>query len=65
MPNYWVPLYNSVSFSRMPYKKCIENRKWQDKVLKTTGYVALCGSLIGITILITKFDLINMKLLKL
>lgn len=32
MPNTWIPLYNSVSFSHMPYKQCIENRKWQDKV---------------------------------
>lgn len=31
-PNTWIPLYNSVSFSHMPYKQCIENRKWQDKV---------------------------------
>lgn len=32
-PNYWIPLYNSVSFTHMPYKQCIENRKWQDKVI--------------------------------
>jgi kynurenine 3-monooxygenase len=32
LPNTWMPLYNSVSFSHMPYKKCIDNRKWQDKV---------------------------------
>lgn len=32
MPNTWVPLYNSVSFSHMRYSKCIANRKWQDKV---------------------------------
>lgn len=31
-PNIWVPLYNSVSFTHMPYKRCIENREWQDKV---------------------------------
>lgn len=33
MPNKWIPLYNSVTFSNMPYSKCIENRKWQDKVI--------------------------------
>lgn len=33
LPNTWIPLYNSVTFSHMPYKKCIENRKWQDKVM--------------------------------
>ncbi|XP_067632559.1 kynurenine 3-monooxygenase [Eurosta solidaginis] len=33
-PRTWVPLYNSVSFSSMPYSKCIANRKWQDKLMK-------------------------------
>lgn len=33
MPKTWVPLYNSVSFSHMPYKQCIENRAWQDRML--------------------------------
>lgn len=32
VPNKWVPLYNSVTFSDMGYSKCILNRKWQDKV---------------------------------
>ena len=32
-PTKWVPLYNSVSFTTMPYSKCIENRKWQDQVI--------------------------------
>lgn len=31
-PSVWVPLYNSVSFTSMPYSKCIANRKWQDEV---------------------------------
>ncbi|KOB75248.1 Kynurenine 3-monooxygenase [Operophtera brumata] len=33
-PNLWVPLYNSVTFSTMPYSHCVKNRQWQDKVLK-------------------------------
>ncbi|XP_066150173.1 kynurenine 3-monooxygenase isoform X2 [Euwallacea fornicatus] len=32
-PKFWVPLYNSVSFSHMGYQQCIENRKWQNGVL--------------------------------
>lgn len=32
MPKIWVPLYTSVTFSNMRYHKCIENKKWQDKV---------------------------------
>jgi kynurenine 3-monooxygenase len=51
MPNYWVPLYNSVSFTHMPYKKCIDNRAWQDKtlnnVLKFSGFVAACTVTFG------------------
>lgn len=42
-PEKWVPLYNSVSFTRMPYKMCIANRKWQDELLSkaifTSGVV--------------------------
>lgn len=33
MPNKWVPLYNSVSFTSMRYTDCVENRKWQDRVI--------------------------------
>lgn len=31
-PNMWVPLYTSVTFSRMRYHACIRNKKWQDRV---------------------------------
>ncbi|EDW08476.1 kynurenine 3-monooxygenase [Drosophila mojavensis] len=33
-PNQWVPLYNSVSFTSMPYSQCIANRQWQDQLLR-------------------------------
>lgn len=32
MPNVWIPLYTTVSFSRIPYQKCIDNKAWQDRV---------------------------------
>ena len=32
MPNYWIPLYTSVTFSHMPYSQCINNKEWQDNV---------------------------------
>ena len=45
MPNTWVPLYNSVTFTHMPYKQCIENRAWQDgtltKALKYGGFITI------------------------
>ncbi|CAH2264575.1 kynurenine 3-monooxygenase [Pararge aegeria] len=33
LPDIWVPLYNSVTFSTMPYDQCVRNRQWQNKVL--------------------------------
>ena len=35
-PNWWIPLYTSVTFSRMRYHRCVLNRKWQDQVRNQT-----------------------------
>lgn len=32
LPDFWVPLYNSVTFTTMPYSQCVKNRQWQNKV---------------------------------
>lgn len=48
----WTPLYNNVTFSLTPYKACIDKKKWQDHVMKTTtragwtalGAAALCSA---------------------
>ena len=39
-PDWWIPLYTSVTFSRMRYHHCILNKKWQDQVgaKGSTGY---------------------------
>ncbi|CAH2074413.1 unnamed protein product, partial [Iphiclides podalirius] len=34
IPELWVPLYNSVSFTNMPYSQCVRNRQMQDKIFK-------------------------------
>lgn len=34
----WTPLYTCVTFSAIPYSKCIENKKWQDKVICAFGH---------------------------
>lgn len=51
IPDYWLPLYNSVSFTHMPYKRCIENRAWQNQVLSKAvtfaGVIGACGLAIG------------------
>ncbi|KAG5678634.1 hypothetical protein PVAND_008290 [Polypedilum vanderplanki] len=50
-PSYWVPLYSSVSFTCMPYKKCIENREWQDRVLNkiftVCSFIGVSSCLLG------------------
>lgn len=33
MPHTWIPLYNSVTFSRMGYKQCMQNHQWQNMVM--------------------------------
>ncbi|KJH52278.1 putative kynurenine 3-monooxygenase [Dictyocaulus viviparus] len=37
-PKLWIPLYSMVSFTRIPYHKVIENRKWQDGILTKIKY---------------------------
>merc|ERR1711992_41402 len=36
-PRKWVPLYTSVTFTRMRYHHCISNKKWQDELLGKIG----------------------------
>lgn len=33
-PNLWMPLYDTVHFSRMGFRMCMKNKAWQDKVKK-------------------------------
>lgn len=48
LPDSWVPLYNAVSFTTMPYAECWRQRQWQDRVLwRATIAVAVllaCGA---------------------
>ena len=37
-PTRWVPLYTSVTFSRMRYHHCVLNKKWQDQVRQGNLY---------------------------
>merc|ERR1719283_753030 len=48
LPSWWVPLYTSVTFSRMRYKECITNRAWQDSALSTLSSVVGVASLVGV-----------------
>ncbi|XP_017012477.2 kynurenine 3-monooxygenase [Drosophila takahashii] len=43
----WIPLYNSVSFSSMPYSQCIANRKWQDRLLKRVSGATLLAAILA------------------
>merc|ERR1712127_258735 len=44
-PDWWVPLYTSVTFSRMRYHQCIKNRAWQDSAL---GRISSVGGLLSL-----------------
>merc|ERR1719415_479212 len=47
-PSFWVPLYTSVTFSRMRYNQCVSNRAWQDVVLNRISALVGVGSLVGV-----------------
>jgi len=48
-PSWWVPLYTSVTFSRMRYHKCISNKKWQDDlVTKIFQVTAMSIGVVGL-----------------
>lgn len=34
IPKWWIPLYTMVTFTRIPYSKCIDFRQRQDRILK-------------------------------
>ncbi|ESN95268.1 hypothetical protein HELRODRAFT_102672 [Helobdella robusta] len=51
LPKTWVPLYTSVSFSRIRYHQCMANRDWQDKVINRAVVTLLCCTMAGLTYL--------------
>jgi len=50
-PNWWVPLYTSVTFTTMRYHHCVSNRAWQDEALKKISTILGVSSLIGVFLL--------------
>jgi len=54
LPNWWVPLYTSVTFSRMRYNQCIENRKWQDVALTRLSSVGGLVSLLAVYLIASR-----------
>ncbi|CAB3251823.1 unnamed protein product [Arctia plantaginis] len=50
LPRTWVPLYNSVTFTTMPYKQCVKNRSWQDKMLQSILKVGSMAALTGVVL---------------
>uniref|UniRef100_A0A8D9EL61 Kynurenine 3-monooxygenase n=2 Tax=Cacopsylla melanoneura TaxID=428564 RepID=A0A8D9EL61_9HEMI len=47
-PNFWVPLYNAVTFSRLPYRVCVQHKEFQDKIIRSvvTGSCIVLGLMI-------------------
>ncbi|GFG32942.1 hypothetical protein Cfor_05503 [Coptotermes formosanus] len=36
LPKIWIPLYTSVAFTTVGYRQCMDNKCWQDKVIRWT-----------------------------
>ncbi len=49
VPQWWMPLYTMVTFTRIPYKQCLELRQRQDKILKILRSIGY--SIIGLYLL--------------
>jgi len=54
LPDWWVPLYTSVTFSRMRYNRCIENRKWQDAALTRISSIGGLVSLLAVYLIASR-----------
>lgn len=56
-PNFWIPLYNAVTFSRIRYSTCIQHKEFQDRIITSavTGTYVL-GALV-LVYLILRFAL--------
>jgi hypothetical protein len=49
IPQWWIPLYTMVTFTRIPYKQCLQLRKRQNKILKIIRSIGY--SIIGLYLL--------------
>ncbi|KAL0110119.1 hypothetical protein PUN28_013634 [Cardiocondyla obscurior] len=45
VPNFWIPLYSAVQFTRMNFRECIAHKEWQDKVWTKRGNQIKCTQL--------------------
>ena len=60
MPKTWIPLYTMVTFTRTPYRKCIEGKKWQDKVLDKLKKIASMGFVMALALNIYHMGISNL-----
>lgn len=60
MPKTWIPLYTMVTFTRTPYRKCIEGKKWQDKVLDKLKKFASMGFVAALALNIYHMGISNL-----
>lgn len=48
-PNFWIPLFEAITFTNIPFTKCAEQSDWQNKVVgkivTTSWIVAVTGAL--------------------
>ena len=57
-PNWWIPLYTMVSFTRIPYHQCMALRDRQDRILKILRMIG--SSIVGLYLL-KQFMLLVLK----
>lgn len=50
-PSWWVPLYTSVTFTRMRYHHCVSNKAWQDEALQKISTIVGVSGLLAVFLL--------------
>lgn len=45
-PNFWIPLFEAMTFTNIPYTKCAEKNDWQNRIVNkivTTSWITAAG----------------------
>ncbi|XP_054158816.1 kynurenine 3-monooxygenase-like [Oppia nitens] len=61
-PRHWIPLYSMVTFTRIPYQQCIQDRRWQDRVIarcQTVSIVTFLCTFLYVTYRTGKLNLLH------
>ncbi|XP_044011575.1 kynurenine 3-monooxygenase [Aphidius gifuensis] len=56
----WTPLYNTVHFSRMNFRDCMENKSWQDKIIQRSFWCLSASFSLAVLFISIKFQKIQL-----